>query len=1369
MLAAFLPLIIAQDEPTERPLTLREKISAGMTPHERWSEETDTFMQHAGEPGNPCTFVGEAPQQVHVHVTDGCEGCKRACLEQLGEWAVCHAIECGTGYCTAFDRPPWARSQAPVSAQTDHLDLLSQERPPDVQCMQKVSLTFHQIGDEHARCEWGVLGAETERERQSEYYRDYEAGSCEACASTCGLFEWCRGYGCQPYDRVRANVHKGADDHEVGAECQLWNRVPQKWHPQLHTGSSYCFQRTERPVDPMPGPPPPPSPVAPMHCAQACLGLSFPKFYDPRLNALVEAHLEKVAADTQAAEEHKQARADALAANLAAKLCEPWCNEFTCLEIECDDCEECGHDDAPSPGDAYGIEGDYVESYEPFEAEKLDVSWTAEVPDAVLRPGTERCDKDTAPWYTGTYRYSGEMAGVYRDGAPTYREGQKQYTKVKAGGAAGEGEGEGPLQLEGRPILMGGQSGQALLWWRPGGPWDVVHASSPQNGPGWVVTDEPPLLVQGPAGSTMVAPPELQPQGARHAVYFKAANASLLPDYKEKGSIWMASCGGVSYEKVLAKLHCAATTDPLCTGEDASAGAAFWLQQPAPPAVSRAGCDAVELTWEEETDQLLADATTRYALYFQLATPTHVRARQLMHITRPASNASTDADGADADAEGEGEGEEPSSTPHIMRWRHLQQEGAQRYDTFGRPIQQAAQPWEEMDPAERKAEKKLQKKGEGRYGERLPISEAEIEKPILAGITTGRRFVVPHLAPETEYVVLLEAERNGEWSSRSAAVHVRTTAVAQVDRHAPQLTQLAYVPPPSTRAAGGDEQLDCSALHLRLGRLPECHAADFVEVQISEAADDGSWGPWRTALSRATSETVRVGVADPYQVYRARAVLHADVQVEGAPTGPLLVDLAEEIEPRFRGTIAPTSTASWALTPPRTSRCRPALQWDVLWRQSSSAAAAGGADGAAGASPRHVELPKQTPHDATEVLLLPEQGTETVSPSGMPGGAQSLHVESLRCPAGCSFRLRPHGLRGVDASFSTAESRAAPSPQLPRLPLLSGARRFELRFAQGATGGEEEVRRREALLRQMLVEALGAASSLVSLVVLESRFGVQYLVVEVDGGHDRLEAATLRLLGLLHLAAIEHAQPDDLEEAAPLLQALVPSDALLEVLADGTAVRRVPIAGRTSFDGTTYVAATGLLGGGDGEDALWLVAAALLLAVGGWAAMRRDDLREIKEASSSRRELASEAWRLAMEDGYNARRALSNRVARARAYGSAFVTGAVAPVWAEVRDEARERTMEWADAARGGRLPTHDEYDARANRTTGRFGGETAVEASLDLGAMSPDEGDIAAAIARKVNGSCDHGDDDERSGAATRVTGSRRAARGDDDDEQLC
>ena len=81
----------------------------------------------------------------------------------------------------------------------------------------------------------------------------------------------------------------------------------------------------------------------------------------------------------------------------------------------------------------------------------------------------------------------------------------------------------------------------------------------------------------------------------------------------------------------------------------------------------------------------------------------------------------------------------------------------------------------------------------------------------------------------------------------------------------------------------GADAPDCTALYLRVARLPECHPSDFLAVQLSTAADDGSWGAWRTVVARVTAHELRLDVPDPYQLYRARAVVHADRVVEVRP------------------------------------------------------------------------------------------------------------------------------------------------------------------------------------------------------------------------------------------------------------------------------------------------------------------------------------------------------------------------------------------------------------------------------------------------------------------------------------------------------
>ena len=143
--------------------------------------ETDTFMQRLGTAtGDPCHWK-EADQadvrSLRVAVANGCEGCRAACTgSQLREWADCKAIECGTGYCVAFDREPRPAphtaalaAPAPLGPGSESLPsgVAPGERPADLQCLRKVSLTFHQIGGSDARCVWGGEASSTEARTRS--------------------------------------------------------------------------------------------------------------------------------------------------------------------------------------------------------------------------------------------------------------------------------------------------------------------------------------------------------------------------------------------------------------------------------------------------------------------------------------------------------------------------------------------------------------------------------------------------------------------------------------------------------------------------------------------------------------------------------------------------------------------------------------------------------------------------------------------------------------------------------------------------------------------------------------------------------------------------------------------------------------------------------------------------------------------------------------------------------------------------------------------------------------------------------------------------------------------------------------------------
>merc|ERR1711965_287910 len=146
-------------------------------------------------------------------------------------------------------------------------------------------------------------------------------------------------------------------------------------------------------------------------------------------------------------------------------------------------------------------------------------------------------------------------------------------------------------------------------------------------------------------------------------------------------------------------------------------------------------------------------------------------------------------------------------------------------------------------------------------------------------------------------------------------------------------------------------------------------------------SDGGAWLP---AVEDVKTKTVTVTALDPYVAYRFRAIAAnaAGVSAAGPESGPILTD-AENTKVSEAPTATATSSASMSISWP-SSPCRPQLTFEVLYARH---------DGGGGAALQWQTLAK--------------------SVSG-----SSYEVQSLRCPTGCVFRVRPLELRGLSDTYS---------------------------------------------------------------------------------------------------------------------------------------------------------------------------------------------------------------------------------------------------------------------------------------------------------------------------------------------------------------
>ena len=264
-------------------------------------------------------------------------------------------------------------------------------------------------------------------------------------------------------------------------------------------------------------------------------------------------------------------------------------------------------------------------------------------------------------------------------------------------------------------------------------------------------------------------------------------------------------------------------------------------------------------------------------------------------------------------------------------------------------------------------------------------------------------YEVTGLLPATSYTLKVRARAKVGYGPPSVPITAMTGPA----------TRSPDVPFSAPKPHDGTRQHDCTSVELRMPPLrPGCGGDERLTVEMS---DGGAWLP---AVEGAKGKTAVVSSLDPYVAYRFRvsAANSAGSSPAGAASSPVVTD-ADHSKIGEAPTVVATSSASiavsWASSP-----CRPQLTWEVLYAYHGGASAS--------------ELKWQT-------LAKSVTGS-------------TFEVQSLRCPAGCVFRVRPLELRGLADEYSKP-SALVRTKTLPRPP--SGAARLELRLVDVARGETE--------------------------------------------------------------------------------------------------------------------------------------------------------------------------------------------------------------------------------------------------------------------------------------------------------------------------
>ena len=255
------------------------------------------------------------------------------------------------------------------------------------------------------------------------------------------------------------------------------------------------------------------------------------------------------------------------------------------------------------------------------------------------------------------------------------------------------------------------------------------------------------------------------------------------------------------------------------------------------------------------------------------------------------------------------------------------------------------------------------------------------------------------LIPSTKYAFRVRAINGAGSSGLSEATTIETEAAMRAPDApfaAPTLSETSSV--------------QCTAIELEVPPMRSgCGGDVSLDLEGSSAG-----GPWHTAIWGLAGLSAVVEDLDPYAGTRFRvvAVNSAGRSQPGPASEPLLTDRGRETHfaaPSVEATSSASFRVRW-----KTSTCRPALTWELLYASEMSS-------------------------NQWQVLETDIAGSE-------------YDVQSLRCPSGCAFRLRPHRLDGLDDAYSQP-SQIVQSTLLHAPP--EGSVRVELLMAASASAGHD--------------------------------------------------------------------------------------------------------------------------------------------------------------------------------------------------------------------------------------------------------------------------------------------------------------------------
>ena len=600
------------------------------------------------------------------------------------------------------------------------------------------------------------------------------------------------------------------------------------------------------------------------------------------------------------------------------------------------------------------------------------------------------------------------LSGTPRCDGASRRFYEGTYSVDPAGRLAGTTDGAS------RGLLVGGQSKSSYLWWRPSGLWSPSGwADDPQNSGGWVITDAPPKLARTP---------ERAREGASTP---SASTASTAPrtttTARTAAAPPAASTAAFSnFERLL----------PPDQQPQAARQAVYHLRSgfgEAPLPIDRPGL----LWWSACGEHVFG--------HVKCAPP-------------PAESALPSAPAKP--------GVVSAGCSHLqLAWQRSSGSVAREELEFR--IYFAPDPATTIDGGSDGGGGQ-RARAEGVLGGAQQHAPARTEM-YLAGSTSETTFELLGLAPSSAYLVSLAVRRGGRWSGQSDPLRVSTLSVGHAERGAPALLRAYPASNPAAPAAaatgagaGAASKSSCSTVPFQMAAMPDCHAADVQEIEISHALGGGGygstsqlgiaaghasgaaeevvWSEWTTAVAHVGSRQFDLPVPSPYSLFRIRVKLHADTERAGEPSPSYLVDRAHEPllgTPRwpllpssgavtYFPTVRALDSGSLAVHVPPHSPCRGELTWDLLWERlppppppppSTGPSTRPSTAGSASRAGDPTDEEEATSSAAFTQQRLPQSGRILLEAIGA-GPAATLVAKSLRCPHGCTFQLLPHNLRG---------------------------------------------------------------------------------------------------------------------------------------------------------------------------------------------------------------------------------------------------------------------------------------------------------------------------------------------------------------------